>query len=94
MADEKQWADDYLGYCDSEMSQAALIDKYDLRVRVGDSILAEMFRRFATSREPKSLWGWPIEEIKSAMRQWQATHGSKLPTEVEKECQNTSPRTP
>jgi len=45
---------------------------------------------------PKSLWGWDIEEIKSAMRQFQSKHPGKLPSEVERAgaVQEVSPREP
>lgn len=32
---------------------------------------------------PKMIWGWDIEEIKSAMRQFQSKHPGKLPSEIE-----------
>ena len=37
--------------------------------------------------EPRSLWGWPIEEIKSAMRQFQSKHPDKLPLDIERAAQ-------
>ena len=35
-------------------------------------------------REPKVLWGWEIDEIKSVLRQFQSAHPGQLPTEVER----------
>lgn len=51
--------------------------------------LSELELRQAQERiaAPKMMWGWDIEEIKSAMRQFQSNHPGKLPSEIEKSAQ-------
>ena len=49
MTKAERWADDYL------RDQHACIVRYELKTKMGDSILAAMFEKFATETPTKNL---------------------------------------
>ena len=47
MTKAERWADDYLNMPRSLDGRRRLIERYDLDIRLGDSLLAAMFEKFA-----------------------------------------------